>query len=437
MRRSPSSQPEPSPSNNACLLNNTRTEAEHELTQRLTLTAGTRAVLPSDSLSVSELLDLRLPAISSVPPSVEPELCFSNHPPTESVTIYLSQPIPPASFVEGLRNAARQAMLDGKLSIMDWTRKNSMSFFSFELIEFWGSFTNIIHARQEWEAAQQWLEQAAQEDPRLNEEVHEVLLILRTTPWKANIQILRSRLPFLNMATFLSNRWLSSSQIDMSLSSITVHQLRIGGDQEKCHYLIGTTVLSELLASSPLLHNKYSTHNVLPLRDYALHAPQVLRHAGAHLAEHQPYANAEVVFVAYSPPSHWAAIAITSEGRLEWADSLGRHPPSTLVTGVRNWLRYHLTSSSFTLGNNFPCSQQNDSYSCGFIALNAIRHRIFGDALWCEKNRSQIRIREFLAIMHMCDKIGGQKVCLRKVWLSILRLMMFLCTRNTCLHLLE
>ncbi|KAI9438716.1 hypothetical protein H4582DRAFT_2146243 [Lactarius indigo] len=397
----------PSLSGNTCLLetsanepNNTPLEAEQELTRRLTLTAGTRAVLPSDGLSVSELLELCLPTHSSVFPSMGPERCFSNHPPTESVIIYLSRPVPPATFVKGLRSAARQAMLDGKLSIVDWTCKNSTSFFSFELIAFWTSLTEIIHTKQEWEAALRWLEKAARDHP-LDKEVREVRLILEGTPWKADLQLLRSRLTFREMTTFLSDGWLSSSQIDMALSSITVRQ-RSGHKQ--CQYLIGTTILWELLDSAPLLHNKKSPHDALTPHVYNMHAPQDLRLAGAHLARYHP--DGEVVFIAYSPPGHWAAISVTSRGTLEWADSLGRCPPSTLVAGVRRWLHYHLPSSSFSLGNNFQCAQQTDSFSCGIIALNAIKHRIFGDALWCEKNRAQLRIREFLDIMHMCHKIG-------------------------------
>jgi hypothetical protein len=413
MHNSLSSQDTPSPSDSILLPletggkehNDPPLEAEQELTRRLTLTAGTCAELPSDSLSVSELLELRLPIFSSVMPSVEPELCFSNHPPTESVAIYLSRPVPPATFVEGLRNVARQAMLDGKLSITDWTHKNATLFFSFELIEFWASLTKIMHVRQEWEAALRWLEEAAQGEP-LDEEVREVRLILRTTPWTADLKILRSRLTFLEMATFLSNSWLSSSEIDMALSSIAVRQLQIGGDQQR--YLIGTTILSELLASSPLLHNKESSCDTFLLQTYNLHAPQDLQRAGAHLSQYQP--DAEVVFIAYSPPGHWAAISVTSQGTLEWADSLGRCPPLTLVAGVQKWLHYHLSSSSFRLGNNFQCSRQTDGYSCGIIALNAIKHRIFGDAHWCEKNRTQLRIGEFVDIMRMCRKIGGQNV---------------------------
>ena len=419
MCNSPLSQHPPSPSVNICLLETggkdhdgapASVDDDQELTRCLTLTEGTRAVLPSDSLSISELLELCLPTLSTAAPSTEPEFCFSNNPPTESITIYLSCPVPPVTFIEGLRNVARQAILDGKLFIMDWTSKNPTSFFSFELIEFWSSLTKIIHARQKWEVALQWLGKAAQDEP-LDKEVREVHLILRTTPWKADLHLLRSHLTFLEMATFLSNGWLSSSQIDMALSSIAAHQLQITGGQERCRYLIGTTILAELLTKSPLLHDMKLPDEALTPFIYNLHAPRDLQHAGAHLTWYQPDANGEVVFIAYSPPSHWAAISVTSNGTLEWADSLGRHPPSALVTGVQKWLHYHLSSSSFTLGNDFPCSQQTDNYSCRIIALNTIRHCIFGDALWCEKNCSQLRIGEFLEIMCMCCKSGGQKVC--------------------------
>ena len=220
----------------------------------------------------------------------------------------------------------------------------------------------------------------------------------------------------------------------MALSSIVARQLQMSsvlGQEQHC-YLIGTTILSELLASSPLLHDNKSSLHTLPLHIYHSQAPQDLQLAGTHLAQHQP--DGEVVFVAYSPPGHWAAISVTSKGTLEWADSLCCCPPLTLVTGVQKWLHYHSPSSSFSLGNDFPCSRQTDRYSSGIIALNAIKHRIFGDTLWCEKNRAQLRIQEFLDIMCSCHRIGGQKVLILFVRVSTLRLIMFLYIRNTPLH---
>jgi hypothetical protein len=349
--------PPPSPSENACLPETNDNsvlilDTNQELMRRLTLTVGTRAVLPSDSLSVSDLLKLHLPTFSTTIPSMEPNEYFSNHTPTESITIYLSRPIPPVNFITGLRNVARQAMLDGKLSIMDWTCNDVTMFFSFELIEFWSSLVQIAKARQEWEAALRWLEQAAWDEP-LDKEVHEIHLILQITPWKAELHILHSRLSFLEMATFLSNGWLSSSQIDMALSSIASRQLQICSSEEQCHYLIGSTVLSELLTSSPLLHNKKSPDTFVTPHIYNLCAPRDLQCAGAHLTRYQSLdANGEVVFIAYSPPSHWAAISITSEGVLEWADSLGRHTPSSLLTGVQTWLHYHLSLAATTWLSN-------------------------------------------------------------------------------------
>ena len=186
----------------------------------------------------------------------------------------------------------------------------------------------------------QWLEQATQDDEAPDKEVRDVHRILQATPWSAELQILRLRITFLEMATFLSNAWLLSSHIDIALSSIATHQLQISGGQDRSHHLIGTTILSELLSSSPLLHN--STEALSP-DSYSLCAPRDLQHAGAHLERH-----GEVVFIAYSPPGHWAAISVTPKGTLEWADSLGCCTPSTLITGVQNWLRYHLSSYSRT-----------------------------------------------------------------------------------------
>jgi hypothetical protein len=155
------------------------------------------------------------------------------------------------------------------------------------------------------------------------------------------------------MATFLSNGWLSSSQIDMALSSIASRQLQICSSEEQCHYLIGSTVLSELLTSSPLLHNKKSPDTFITPHIYNLRAPRDLQCAGAHLTRYQSLdANGEVVFIAYSPPSHWAAISVTSEGVLEWADSLGRRTPSSLLTGVQTWLHYHLSLAAATWSSN-------------------------------------------------------------------------------------
>lgn len=222
-----------------------------ELTQCLSLTPGMHALLPSESLPVSDLLELCFPTLSGVMPSMDPGMCFSSHTLTESIAFYLSRPVPPPTFVEGLHGVASQAMLNGKLSIVDWTCKNPTTFFSFELIKFWTVLTKVIDAKWVWVATMKWLEQAG-EDQSLEQDVHKVCLMIQTMPWSAGIQILHSHLTFLEMATFLSDGWLSSSQVDMALSSIALRQRGGADSQVLSHYLIGTTILSEYLHSSPI-----------------------------------------------------------------------------------------------------------------------------------------------------------------------------------------
>lgn len=66
--------------------------ADQQLMKCLTLTASTHAVLPSDGLSVSELLKLYLPSFSSIIPSIKPELCFqTTHPLKASQAIFPTQ----------------------------------------------------------------------------------------------------------------------------------------------------------------------------------------------------------------------------------------------------------------------------------------------------------------------------------------------------------
>ena len=250
MCNSPSSRRTPSPSENTHPLetsgkdrNGTPIDADKELTQRLTLTAKTRELLPSDSLSISELLELCLPTLSTVTPSVEPSLCFSYHPPTESVAIYLSRPVPPVTFIEGLRDASRQAMLDGKLSIMDWSCKNSMLFFSFELIEFWSSLTQIIRAKQEWEAVLRWIEQVAK-DKLLEKEVREVHLIIRTIPWQTGLQVLRSCLSEKNRSQLCNGDFLDimrlCNKVGLGGQNVSFHLFKLSMLDLRHSYTIGT-----------------------------------------------------------------------------------------------------------------------------------------------------------------------------------------------------
>ncbi len=93
-------------------------------------------------------------------------------------------------------------------------------------------------------------------------------------------------------------------------------------------------------------------------------------------------------------------------------NSLGRRLPSTLGTGVRNCLRYHFSSTSFSLDNSFQCPPQTGGYSCGLIAVNTvIEHRVFRDALCFDKNWARLRIQKILDIVHVYNQTEGRNIC--------------------------
>ncbi|TFY58102.1 hypothetical protein EVG20_g8283 [Dentipellis fragilis] len=51
----------------------------------------------------------------------------------------------------------------------------------------------------------------------------------------------------------------------------------------------------------------------------------------------------------------------------------------------------------------------SDSYSCGIIAINTLKHHLFGDPLWSESERECIRICEFLDIMEFVYPVEMQQ----------------------------
>ncbi|KAH9018586.1 hypothetical protein EDB85DRAFT_1897086 [Lactarius pseudohatsudake] len=44
-----------------------------------------------------------------------------------------------------------------------------------------------------------------------------------------------------------------------------------------------------------------------------------------------------------------------------------------------------------------------DAYSCGIIAINTIKHHVFGDELWVKSSREHLRVAEFLGILEFSE----------------------------------
>jgi hypothetical protein len=96
---------------------------------------------------------------------------------------------------------------------------------------------------------------------------------------------------------------------------------------------------------------------------------------------------------------------IDSQARtISWGDSAGRAVPSGFEDRLRAWLSLFVPQIQFLPMQELPCARQTDGYSCGVIAVNTLKHHIFGDDLWTSSQREILRIQEFLDILDFSER---------------------------------
>ncbi|KAK6966852.1 hypothetical protein R3P38DRAFT_2391645, partial [Favolaschia claudopus] len=120
-----------------------------------------KKVFPHDALSVAAFSRTALPAKSYALVFPAAETCFSMLTPSMDINQTLenlnTQPLSPIKLVDELKQAARQAILDGNLSVVDSRFPGTR--FSFWVIATWRWLIDMVDAQEEWKAAQDWVNQ--------------------------------------------------------------------------------------------------------------------------------------------------------------------------------------------------------------------------------------------------------------------------------------
>jgi hypothetical protein len=285
-------------------------------------------------------------------------------------------------------------MLDGKPSIRHWEKSDV--FLPFDALGTWDYILKIIAAKKAWIGALQWIAGLPQAIPE--QYMIRIRSLLRQVPWKGYIKGLASSLKITDMAGFLSQEWLSDSHIHCMLT-VTKH-LRLdvlsGVDPKIPITEIVMPDFPSHILSSPLL----ATTPITP--DYFAKAPKSIVCLGRTIAN--AATGIRLVAVAFSPPGHWACLLIdTQAGTISWGDSVGRTMPSGFENRLRAWLALFIPKTQFLPLQDLLCARQTDSYSCGVVAVNTLKHHIFGDELWAPSRREILRIQEFLDIVEFSE----------------------------------
>ncbi|KAF8996981.1 hypothetical protein BDQ17DRAFT_1429340 [Cyathus striatus] len=259
----------------------------------------------------------------------------------------------------------------------------------FEALGYWSYENKAISVQLKWKQGLSWLKGHEHQSPAFAALAQDAISLLSQVSWTTSIPDISLHISMTELTDFLSDKWLSNGHIDAMLLRLKMC-LRENSTLYNEH-IIGCTYLTQSLTASWLLDTE---------QDYALYcttANHYLQTYEEQLAENR---DIPLWFVAFSLPGHWTAIKINPITQIvNCGDSLGGSMPLDLQNGMKVWLTHCTQSSEFKFDTSLLCAQQNDSHSCPIIAINTIKHHIFGDDLWTESTCELLHVYEFMDIL--------------------------------------
>jgi hypothetical protein len=148
-------------------------------------------------------------------------------------------------------------------------------FLPFDALGTWDYILKVIAARKAWISALQWMKVQAKTIPE--QYMTQVMLLLCRVSWKGYIKGLGSALTITDMATFLSQEWLSDSHIDCMLTVTKRLHNVAPSDVIPCTEIVASDFPSHIL-SFPLLAST-------PIAsDYFTKAPKSIINFGTTIA---------------------------------------------------------------------------------------------------------------------------------------------------------
>ncbi|KAJ3858363.1 hypothetical protein EV359DRAFT_69072, partial [Lentinula novae-zelandiae] len=344
------------------------------LTRTKALPQTALRLLPAEGISVMQLLKFPLPTIQGSLVQPKAGNWFSERPANcVDPSVLFNQPIPPKQFIETLLKTQDQAVLDGCLSISNPNHPAQR----FPL--FTSAFLDKIHlailAQSDWRHSLDWLNQRTEDNTY--EETAVAHQLLQIMPWNCRINLtfsctLSTTLLF---SRFLSERWMTSSLIDLMLGQLS-------DCLEEDHDLEAQVAL-EPLRFMEYLQNPHRHETPLGRIAFGMEKKSV------------------VLFVSHwSKQRHWLAFrAMITEGKVTYADGIEDNTrPKGLLARATNWFSDHF-GRKFTApdpGNVLTHGTQDDFNNCGLVVINAIEHALWNDTeIWSSEMKELHRVHWF------------------------------------------
>ena len=262
-----------------------------------------------------------------------------------------------------------------------------------DALRMWHLILEAGTAKKAWQDALMWLDRQRKIPVQY---IGRVMKLLGIVPWKDYVKGLGSGLTITEMAVFLSQEWLSDAHIDTMLRAV-IYQRSDALSQITPHTEIVLTDFIAHVLGSPHLETSPIPYN------YTKSAPKSVQRLGSVVSKSP--SDIRIATISFSPPGHWACLIIDFQARtIGWGDSAGRAAPDGLEKRLKAWLHFFSPQIKFSALQALPCARQTDRYSCGVIAVNTLKHNIFGDTLWSQSHRESLRVAEFLNILEISER---------------------------------
>lgn len=263
------------------------------------------------------------------------------------------------------------------------------------ITEFWRRMHDVVDAQKEWREGVQWLDEKASEGGSNEGVFLTATSVVRSLQWSiaspgsAN---LRDRL-----SIYLGPHWLSDTHIEQLGNILTSRIDR-----------------TDVLILDPLLFLKLESLYRFGKDSYSTTKDAgYIRSLGDGLRASPTAWVGGVVNTAIGPDgattlpgpyesgNHWAAFAYSrATGTLAYGDSLHGTFPTELRDILQWWINQHLGDHDISVAE-MACTEQQDAYSCGILAFNALCHHLLPQlyTLVDEAKINEARVELFLKVI--------------------------------------
>ncbi|KAG1739662.1 hypothetical protein EDB19DRAFT_1978044 [Suillus lakei] len=357
----------------------------------LAIPAPIQSTIPSQTLSITQLLDINLPAsldckLDSNTITFSSCLILACVPDLDDV---LSWTVPPLHIVTKLLDQFGQAWFDGQSSVIHPSAPSTH--LPFWTLSYWKEVSHALKAHIAWLSTHDWVLDRLDRDEHVTNHsaeeagraIDEVLDVLGCLPWDVELRGLGASvgLHTSELRPLLSNTMIDGHVLDALIVAINESL----DDSNSCHnYTVETLNFTNILQLGDARWSRYHFDRAFS----RLHSLGNSLHNSS--IQH-------IIFPVNISQVHWAVFSIDAEMQtIAYGDSLRWSWPASYVDTIQLWLKNH----GFTPFSKVPMAHSNqiDSFSCAIAAINTIKHAVFKHPLFTDDKKYCLRMEEFLVL---------------------------------------